>query len=463
MRFDIVTIFPEFFQVLDISLLGKAQKRGIVEATVHDLRDWTEDNHRTVDDTPYGGGAGMVMRPDVWDRALKDIIKPAVGGKKPILAVPTPSGTVLTQELAQELAQRGNQLVFACGRYEGIDYRLVEAYQDNPEVEVLEFSLGDYVLNGGEVAALVLIESVARLLEGMVGNPQSLLEESHCEQGLLEYPVYTKPPLWEGREVPEVLRGGNHALIKRWQRNTSLERTLSRRPELILALNPQDLDSEDRVFLASQGICVDNKGRWQELRYEVFDNPDDEEKIAALAQKAGEWFPAACPSELPESAIKEFIAQKLNPTQITKHVGNPRHLVLTVQTRPWGSQQDWEISGWALVVAPLDSEEHEEEKLRNPGAKEREKYGYPCAYLSKFYLASAYRGSGLALAFCQEILAQTQDHYPESEKMVLGTNDANKRALKFYRKCGFKKAGRRVFYVGEIKNYDTLMVREFTK
>ncbi|GAA5030151.1 tRNA (guanosine(37)-N1)-methyltransferase TrmD [Microbacterium fluvii] len=224
MRIDIVTIFPTFFDVLDVSLIGKARERGIVTIGVHDLRAWTHDRHRTVDDTPYGGGAGMVMKPEPWGEALDEIL--ADDG---VLIVPSPAGEPFTQKLAREFADEA-QLVFACGRYEGIDQRVVDHYAQRGRVRLV--SLGDYVLNGGEVAAMAVVEAVTRLIPGVVGNPESLVEESH-EDGLLEYPVYTKPQQWRGLEVPPVLLSGNHGEIARWRREQQLERTRERRPDLL--------------------------------------------------------------------------------------------------------------------------------------------------------------------------------------------------------------------------------------
>ncbi len=252
MRIDVVTIFPEYLSALDVSLVGKARTTGLLDVRVHDLRDWTDDRHRTVDDTPFGGGAGMVMRPDVWGRALDDLL-----GDDGHLVVPTPSGTPFTQRTAEQFATEPH-LVIACGRYEGIDARVVEHYRTRGRVS--ELSLGDYVLNGGEVAALVVVEAVARLLPGVLGNPESLVEESHGAAGLLEYPVYTKPPLWAGLEVPPVLLSGHHGRVRRWRRDRSLERTARRRPDLLAALDPAGLDRADRAMLAELGwVVVDGR------------------------------------------------------------------------------------------------------------------------------------------------------------------------------------------------------------
>ena len=254
MRIDVVSIFPEYLSPLELSLVGKARTSGLLDLRVHDLRDWTTDRHRTVDDTPFGGGAGMVMRPDVWGTALDDVLTPGAH-----LLVPTPSGEPFTQRTAEALAGESH-LVLACGRYEGIDSRVAAHYSSRADVTVTEFSIGDYVLNGGEVAALVVVEAVGRLLPGVVGNPESLVEESHGAAGLLEYPVYTKPPEWAGLEVPDVLLSGHHAKIARWRRDTALERTAARRPDLVAALPVDELDKHDLRVLADLGwVPVDGR------------------------------------------------------------------------------------------------------------------------------------------------------------------------------------------------------------
>ena len=229
MRIDAVSIFPDYFAPLRLSLVGKAIAAGTVDLAVHDLRDWTHDRHRTVDDTPYGGGAGMVMKPEPWGEAL-DALEEASPLPMTVI-VTTPAGRPFTQELAYELAAK-ERLVFACGRYEGIDQRVVDHCHER--YEVVEVSLGDYVLNGGEVAALAIVEAVVRLLPGVLGNPESLREESHSAGNaqLLEYPNYTKPPVWRGREVPDVLLSGNHGLVATWRREQAEARTRERRPDL---------------------------------------------------------------------------------------------------------------------------------------------------------------------------------------------------------------------------------------
>ncbi|MEO9246512.1 tRNA (guanosine(37)-N1)-methyltransferase TrmD [Citricoccus nitrophenolicus] len=244
MRIDVVTIFPEYLAALEVSLIGKARREGLLDIRIHDLREHTVDRHRTVDDTPYGGGAGMVMKPEPWALALEGIAAGAeqdvpaeaeteapadAPGARPVLLVPTPSGPLFRQSVAAELAM-ADHLVVACGRYEGIDERLFEWAAELFDVRLV--SLGDYVLNGGEVAALAMIEAIGRLVPGVVGNPESLVEESHSD-GLLEYPVYTKPSSWRGRDVPEVLLSGDHGRIASWRREQQLVRTRSRRPDLL--------------------------------------------------------------------------------------------------------------------------------------------------------------------------------------------------------------------------------------
>jgi len=270
MRIDVVSIFPEYLQALDISLIGKARREGLLDVRIHDLREHTHDRHRTVDDTPYGGGAGMVMKPQPWAEALAAIAggEPGVPAaddeaSRPLLLVPSPAGDVFTQAMARELSAR-DHLVFACGRYEGIDERVYEYAADHYEVRPV--SLGDYVLNGGEVAVLAMVEAIGRLVPGVVGNPESLVEESHSD-GLLEYPVYTKPATWEGREVPEVLLNGNHGKIARTRRQWQLERTARRRPDLIRALDPSTLNRHDRDTLWHAGFMIED-GR-------IVDKPED--------------------------------------------------------------------------------------------------------------------------------------------------------------------------------------------
>ncbi|MFL6144428.1 MAG: tRNA (guanosine(37)-N1)-methyltransferase TrmD [Labedaea sp.] len=250
MRLDVITIFPEYLAPLRAALLGRAVERGLLTLDVHDLRDWTHDVHRAVDDSPYGGGPGMVMKPQVWGEALDAIWAPgpdrAAGpDAAPRLVVPSPAGRPFTQALAREYAA-APWLVFACGRYEGIDQRVIaDAARRMPVDEV---SIGDYVLVGGEVAVMVMVEAVARLLPGVLGNPASAEQDSFSD-GLLEGPAYTRPEVWRDLAVPDVLRSGNHGAINRWRRDQALERTYQRRPDLLAALPEEALDKHDRAVL----------------------------------------------------------------------------------------------------------------------------------------------------------------------------------------------------------------------
>jgi tRNA (guanine37-N1)-methyltransferase len=258
-RVDVLTIFPDYLAPLRLSLIGRAVEDGLIDLHVHDLRDWTTDRHRTVDDTPYGGGAGMLMRPEPWGDALDAVLAEkvqreasgdAAGSVR--VVVPTPSGEPFTQRLAHELAQE-LRLVFVSARYEGLDQRVIDDLAER--ARVTEVSLGDFVVNGGEVAVLAVVEAVARLLPGVIGNAASLVHESHAD-GLLEGPAYTKPPSWRGRPVPDVLLSGNHAQIERWRRDESLRRTAERRPDLLDGLDPAGLDTADLALLASLGWTV---------------------------------------------------------------------------------------------------------------------------------------------------------------------------------------------------------------
>ena len=295
MRYDVVTIFPEYLEPLKLSLLGKAREKGLVDLHLHDLREYTFDRHRTVDDTPYGGGAGMVMKAEPWGLALDEVLaasplkaatedsaegtEPAAdtpADTRPLLIVPSPAGAVFDQAMAYELAEE-KHIVFAPARYEGIDERVLDWAQEG--FRVMPVSLGDYVLYGGEVAVMAMIEAITRLIPGAMGNPASLEEESHTG-GLLEYPVYTKPAVWRDREVPEVLLSGNHGAIARWRRDRQIERTLERRPDLLEAYPVEQWDKKDRRFLAERGVH--------------FANP------AKAAQKKAKKSPAAAADSTPQ-------------------------------------------------------------------------------------------------------------------------------------------------------------------
>jgi len=239
-RIDVLTVFPDYLDPLRQSLVGKAIERGDIALAVHNLRDWTHDVHHSVDDAPYGGGPGMVMKPTVWGDALDEVL-----ADESVLILPTPAGRLFTQRVAEELAG-ARHLVFACGRYEGIDQRVSD--DAARRVRVLELSIGDYVLAGGEVAVLVMVEAIARLLPGVLGNQESARLDSHAD-GLLEGPSYTRPEMWRDLPVPQVLRSGNHAAIARWRRDEALRRTAVRRPDLLAAYDAALLDARDREVL----------------------------------------------------------------------------------------------------------------------------------------------------------------------------------------------------------------------
>ena len=224
MRIDAVSVFPEMFDSLNHSLIGKAQEKQLIQFSTLNPREFTNDVHKTVDDSPYGGGAGMVMKPEPLGQALDSLIDADT-----TVIFPTPAGKLFNQDIAKELSAK-KHLVFVCGRYEGIDQRVVD--YANSKVETLELSIGDYVINGGEAASVVMIEAITRLIPGVIGNSESLVEESH-EDGLVEYPSYTKPASWNGLDVPEVLLSGNHAEIAKWRKQQKLDRTKKNRPDLI--------------------------------------------------------------------------------------------------------------------------------------------------------------------------------------------------------------------------------------
>ena len=254
MKIDIITIFPGYFDPLQVSLLGKAAERGIIEFAVHDLRTWAHDVHRSVDDAAFGGGPGMVMSPEPWGEALDAVL--GTGSPEARLILPTPSGIQFRQETAARYA-RTARLVFACGRYEGIDARFADDARARLPVD--EVSVGDYVLSGGEPAALVMIDAVSRLLPGVLGNAASAPDDSFGGgagpmAGLLEGPVFTRPRVWRGREVPPVLLSGDHAAIARWRRDEALRRTAVYRPDLMALLPPDTLDERDRLVLNDAGF-----------------------------------------------------------------------------------------------------------------------------------------------------------------------------------------------------------------
>jgi tRNA (guanine37-N1)-methyltransferase len=285
MRLDYLTIFPDYLAPLQLSLPGKAIESGLLEIAVHDIRQWTHDRHNTVDDTPYGGGAGMVMKPEPFGEAFDEL---DIAGATVI--VPTPSGRPFTQADAEDLATK-DRLVFLCGRYEGIDQRVFDHAASIADVR--EVSLGDYVLNGGEVAALAITEAVVRLIPGFMGNAESLVEESH-QDGLLEYPSYTKPKEWRGREVPEILLSGNHGAIADWRLEQRRVRTAARRPDLLSAgevASASSLTPERAIPADAAELLVLTRSCWvnEALANETLDLPHFHETVDEMRDSFGTW------------------------------------------------------------------------------------------------------------------------------------------------------------------------------
>lgn len=530
MRFDLLTIFPEYFAALDISLIGKARQEGRVDIRTHNLRDWATGRHLAVDDAPSGGGAGMVMRPDVWGRAI-DACLPDPGAEDVVLAIPTPSGAPLTQRDLEDLS-RASQIIVACGRYEGIDARVAEHYR-REGVTVLEFSLGDYVLNGGEIAALALVEGVSRLLDGVIGNPESLAEESHSSAGLLEYPVYTQPRNWREEAVPDVLFGGNHAEIARWRRDQSLKRTAQRRPDMIAALAREDLsrlDKRDHEVLASCGIML--RPRLAHLTFSIAGEQD----LAEVSDLASRTFPLACPPGTREEEIQDFVSTQLTEealaTLVRDHgarIGIVRARSVTGEEglgrsrwdqsnrlgqqsqrnqqsrqgqqdqryesdaqegegresqrsghdlrdrlaqqdqRPESNAQDREGRESRLSRQGQQNEQNPEENgpiiaysLVEPGPPtELRHHGEDPCYFSKLYSDPDWHGSGVAGALLEFALEDAVQHWG-AKSSILGTNRANKRAIRFYKHHGFRRVGRRTFNVGGTEHQDYVFVRDLT-
>lgn len=489
MRIDVVTIFPDYLRALDLSLIGKAIDAGKLQLGIHDLRDWTQDRHNTVDDTPAGGGAGMVMRPDVWGKALDQVLAlpltaapsaeptyladaqsvPAApapdplaapsplaaaaetaphGAQEPlyrrVLVIPTPSGQVFTQRVAEELAD-AYQLVFACGRYEGIDARVAEYYQ-SAGYQVRELSIGDYVLNGGEVATLVMVEAIARLIPGVIGNPTSLVEESHAASGLLEYPVYTRPVSWRGLELDPDLLGGNHKLIARRRRDQALTRTATRRPDMIARLNPATLDRADRALLAQLG--------WAALDGEHFERiklrPARGEEIEALVQLGRATFPDACPAFLSDDDVQAFMDATFTPEQVASWV-NSDDAALVVAERVASGQ----LLGYVLVERDLPDGANE--LVTDPRPRCLESYSQAeLGYVCKLYLLPSVRGGGIAGALMDQAKKAAANWGVKT--MWLATHETNRRAQKLYKRYGFKNAGKRSFKVGSATCRDVVMV-----
>lgn len=475
LRVDVVTIFPDYLRVLDLSLIGKAAEGGLLDLHVHDLREWTTDRHRTVDDTPLGGGAGMVMKPDVWGAALDDVLTPS-GGRQ-VLVVPTPSGEVFTQRAAEDLAG-ADQIVFACGRYEGIDAR-VPAYYASRGVEVRELSIGDYVLNGGEVASLVMIEAIARLRPGVLGNPASVVEESHSSAGLLEQEVYTRPVAWRGMDVATswpALLSGDHARIARERRDRALARTAARRPDMITVLAPDRLDAADRAALARLGWLTPSAAAHPAPAYL---RPALEQDVPALTELAGRTFPDACPPFLTAEQVAAHVRDNLNEGVIASWVSDPRALVSVVVlddpltlAAPGGEDVQEHLPAGTLVgysvvlldeggehpVAGLDRQPRCVRELHAGAAAQPQEPGSPgalVAELSKVYVDARLRGSGAASLLLAEAVCDAAT--AGVGLMWLGTHERNRRAQKAYKRAGLHRIGTRTYDVGGQRCRDVVM------
>ncbi|CAM2740818.1 tRNA (guanosine(37)-N1)-methyltransferase TrmD [Actinomyces slackii] len=477
MRIDVVTIFPDYLRALELSLIGRATTGGPLEIGIHDLRKWTHDRHRTVDDTPIGGGAGMVMKPDVWGEALDELLSappparpdheadqggqgggPSQGGA-PVLIIPTPSGEVLTQRIAEDLATR-EHLVMACGRYEGIDARVAEHYASRG-VEVRELSIGDYVLNGGEAAALVIIEAVARLLPGVLGNPDSVVEESHGASGLLEYPVHTRPVSWRGLEPDPALLSGDHGRIRRLRRDQAIARTAQRRPDLISRLDPASLDSADRAALAAQGWVVPAGAASPQP---VVIRPARVGDLESIADLAARTFPDACPEYIPAEQIAEHIAANLTPQRFAAWLADERVPLLVARAlqAPGGAEEQGPVLGYStLILEVLDEAGEPPIGLDARPECVQAAPGQVIAELSKVYTDPAMRGSGLAAALVGHSLRLAGEH--GVDLVWLGTSTRNKRAQKAYRRAGFALAGERSYGVGAVICHDVVMTRTINR
>lgn len=444
MRFDLLSIFPEYFAALDLSLLGKAGRGGHLDIAAHNLRDWAAGKHRSVDDEPAGGGPGMVMRADVWGAAIDQILTEPAGPRR-VLAIPTPAGRPLNQRVVEDLTG-ADQIIVACGRYEGLDARIAEHYRDRG-VEVLEYSLGDYVLNGGEVAALALVEAVGRLVRGVVGNPDSLVEESHGADGLLEYPAYTQPRTWRDHPIPSVLLSGDHARIARWRRDRSLERTAQLRPDLIAQLSPNLLDGADRRALARQGWIVA-----PELLRVRF-RPAEEADLAAVAELAARTFPDACPADVTRADQEAFIEQFLSLPALRGYMRDDEYRLFVAEIWPGAASSSALTPGSGQLVAyTLIARSIPEGMGRAPADS---------AYLSKCYTDQAFRGSGITGALVDHTLDYVRGAWAPPA-VALATHYSNRRAARFYRNTGFRKAGRRIFDVGATENVDDVFVADLT-
>ncbi|WIK65316.1 tRNA (guanosine(37)-N1)-methyltransferase TrmD [Gleimia hominis] len=435
MQFDLISIFPSFFNVLELSLMGKAVDTNQLRIRVHDLREWTHDRHRSVDDAPYGGGAGMVMKPNVWGRAIDAVLDESDARR--VLAIPTPSGVPLTQQHVRDLAGVG-QIIVACGRYEGIDARVSQHYRNCTNVEVFEYSIGDFVLNGGEVAALALVEAVARLREGFMGNPESLKEESF-EDNLLEYPAYTRPEKWRDHAVPEVLKSGDHGRVAQWRRRKSLMKTARRRPDLLNQIPQEDLNVHDLEVLAACGWMRSAGSRFERVAFA----PAQLDDAPQLAQLAAQTFPDACPPEVTAQARQRHIREYLSEDAVRGWIQDPQRRVMVARWR--GELVAYTMIEIVSTQAP-------------PPDVPAELWADASLYLSKCYARQDMRGTGIMGALLETAVEQAPVDAGRP-RILLGTHVRNRRAQKFYKRHGWRKIGKRVFLVGGVENQDVVYAR----
>ncbi|WP_353066396.1 tRNA (guanosine(37)-N1)-methyltransferase TrmD [Arcanobacterium hippocoleae] len=380
-----------------------------------------------------------------------------------MLAIPSPAGKQLQQADLHRLAQ-ASQVVLACGRYEGIDARIAQYYGAKPDFQVFEFSLGDYVLNGGEVAAIALIEGISRLLPGMVGNPQSLVEESHGAAGLLEYPNYTRPGDFRGIPVPEILTSGNHGAIARWRKDRALERTACSRPDLIEKLNAADLDRKDRSKLAELGWFIAKEELHPvKLKYRRAAVAD----AFRLSEFAMRTWPDSCPTGMDQTVISQYIAKNLDPSAFEKYLADPlRFLVYVAEVETAGSSVTagaGEIAAYVLIEITFEQDGVVDAHDGAPvdfAYADIQRDG-PLIYLSKFYIARNWRGSGIFKQFANWCFAQTAavlSDFPQPYIWLL-TDIGNRHQQRAYRAIDFAHSGKCQFSIGDVSNTDVTMVR----
>lgn len=418
MRIDLVSVFPEFFDCLKLSIVGKARQRKLLDLQVHDLRDWAIDSHRTVDDTPAGGGAGMVMKPDIWGNALDEILSPQA-----ILAIPTPGGVPIKQVHCESLS-KAEHLVIACGRYEGIDTRVAQHY-GSMGFRVFEFSLGDYVLNGGEVAAIALVEAVSRLIPGMVGNPQSLLEESHGEDRLLEYPIYTRPTNWRNLDIPPILQSGNHRLIHRWRRDRALEKTISNRPDLLSTVPVPNLDKKDIQLLAKSGWFVDPEKN--KLSVVVVVAREIEYGIEYIIKFPGQEVLGRCLLREVSKTSKDLASDKSNDTNLAIPGASEVLTNLDTAKTPDGlvnycDSLDYTDTFLTVTFQPKSALNADQKNIFQ---------------IVDFYISSQWYGTGIAQYFLSKSIEILEIHANNPCELWAQIPERNRRALRFFKGAGF--------------------------